>query len=317
MDAGIGLARGGNRNQSREACRSRCRDATHGARAVAGALDHLQEPARGVSEIAGSQPPKNSLPGFGGPRTENPAGCNQRLLRFAARGFSGTADRQTARHPGRIQRELRTLGAAGFHVPELFRAGKRQTGFATPRERLARLPGRAFEALVGSISAQGRAVGSEHRSFDPDIPLRLSEGPAGCGESARQCAQAHSEWWDGHDDGGTAFLGAPRGNHGSRGRAAKISSAETKQRGSQREGLRRGHPGRAPSGNFRGFRESGQKYFRNGTGAGNRKTPHSSASRKDLGGKRSWRRKPIYISSAHGSRITPKDLCKNCKKGKS
>src|SRR5438067_8305381 len=77
MDAGIGLARGGNRNQSREACRSRCRDATHRARAAAGARDHLQEPARGISEIAGSQPPKNSLPGFGGPRAENPAGRNQ------------------------------------------------------------------------------------------------------------------------------------------------------------------------------------------------------------------------------------------------
>src|SRR2546430_5899354 len=39
------------------------------------------------------------------------------------------------------------------------------------------------------VCSSDLAVGSQHRSFDPDIPLRLSEGPAGCGESARQCAQ--------------------------------------------------------------------------------------------------------------------------------
>ncbi len=40
-----------------------------------------------------------------------------------------------------IQRQLRAAGSAGFDVPELFRAGKRQAGAAPAGERSARLPG--------------------------------------------------------------------------------------------------------------------------------------------------------------------------------
>ncbi len=70
-----------------------------------------------------------------------------------------------------IERELRTAGAAGFDVPELFGAGKRKTGSATARKRYAGLPGRNGQALGRSVSAKRRETGSKPGSIDSDIPV--------------------------------------------------------------------------------------------------------------------------------------------------
>src|SRR6266702_3850364 len=87
-----------------------------------------------ISEIAGSEPTEDGVPGVGGSRAENAAGGDQRLLRSSPCRFAGPLDGQAAGHSGGIEGQLRTAGASYFDVPELFRAGERQAGAATSRE---------------------------------------------------------------------------------------------------------------------------------------------------------------------------------------
>src|SRR6266566_1564405 len=145
----------------------RFRNAAYRARSAPGTGDYLQEPAGGLPEITGSEPAENRVSGFRRARIEDAAGGDQGLLRLVARGFARAADGQAARHPGGIQRELRTIGAPGLHVPELFGTGERQACLATARERLRdcldELSKRWFEAF------QRKGVRLEAK-IDPSIP---------------------------------------------------------------------------------------------------------------------------------------------------
>ena len=143
-----------------------------------------------------------------------------------------------------------TTGAAGVDVPELFGAGKRQTGLATSRKRFARLPRRAFEALVGSVPAKRRQTGNQFRSVHSHFPIRLPEGAAGGGKSSGQFAEAHARGRQRDVASGTAFLGTPRRRSRTGAGTPAIPAAAAQQRGSERYGLRSGHRRRASPGNF-------------------------------------------------------------------
>src|ERR1700681_4691781 len=106
------------------------RNANHGAGASAGTRNNLPKLAGGIFEATGSQPAKDGVPGVGGARIENAARGNQGILRFAANEFDGAFDGQAKRHPGRIERKLRTIGPFGFDVLELFSAREREVGLA-------------------------------------------------------------------------------------------------------------------------------------------------------------------------------------------
>src|SRR5579859_1584169 len=129
-------------NSRKESCCWRKRGHTaHSARVTARARNYLPQSSGGIFEVAGSEPAKDGVSGFGSARIENTAGGDQGILRPVAGWLARASDRKAERHPGGIQGKLRAAGAAGLDVPELFRAGEREAGVAVARERFAGLPG--------------------------------------------------------------------------------------------------------------------------------------------------------------------------------
>jgi hypothetical protein len=80
VDAGTGLVGGGDRKQISDASCTGSGDATHGAGTPAGTRDHLPESSCGVSEVAGSEPAENGVPGVRSSRIEDAPRGHQGLL---------------------------------------------------------------------------------------------------------------------------------------------------------------------------------------------------------------------------------------------
>ena len=110
---------------------------------------------------------------------KTPLAVMKGLLRTSAFAARWKTQQKTTRNPARIKGKLRSPGAAGLDVPELFGARERQTGSAVPRKRSARLRQRSGRAMEGRVSTCGR---SSRRSVDSTLPLfRLnSESAAVC-----------------------------------------------------------------------------------------------------------------------------------------
>src|SRR5579859_27906 len=121
--------------------RAGCSDTADRPRTSPRAGDHVSKSAGGLLEIAGSESAEDCVSGVRGPRIENTTRSNQGLLRLDADRISRAFDGQAARHSGRIEGQLRTAGAAGLDVSELFGAGERETRTTAPGERPAGLPG--------------------------------------------------------------------------------------------------------------------------------------------------------------------------------